>query len=79
MKKISLFDVAIGSLAATGVVSKLNYFFNSSWKQTDLISTIGFGIASIIAGCVIGQKCAEFSAETREKIEFCKYASPKGE
>ena len=50
---------------------------------TDLLSTVGFAIASFIAGSIITVKCTYWSADTRRmlsniKIEVVKekYAQP---
>ena len=84
-KKVKLIDIAIGSLAGAGVFGKLNWTFNSPWKQTDLVSTVGFGVASFIAGAIVSDKCTKWATETREtlseffskRIVIERYASPK--
>lgn len=83
-KKWNLFDVAVGSLAGTGVWGKLHNIFNNRYMQTDLITTVGFEIASMIAGAVISVKCTDWCTNERgmlcrfyERLTSDKYASPK--
>lgn len=83
-KKLNLIDIAVGVLAGGGVASKLDYTFNSPWKQTDIVSTLGFRIATIVIGCFVCDKCADWSYNTRnlfnkvyKDLASEKYASPK--